>query len=51
MLITYHHRATSLLYLEETETTFKEVKRIPMDKPAGKCNLYNKVNRSEGTSH
>jgi mono/diheme cytochrome c family protein/WD40 repeat protein len=32
-------------------TTFKEVKRIPMDKPVGKYNLYNKINRSEGTSH
>ena len=31
--------------------TFKEVKRIPMDKPVGKYNLYNKINRSEGTSH
>ena len=31
--------------------TFKEVKRIPMDKPVGKYNLYNKITRSEGTSH
>ncbi|MBI3524245.1 MAG: cytochrome C oxidase Cbb3, partial [Betaproteobacteria bacterium] len=31
--------------------TFKEVKRIPMDKPIGKYNLYNKIMRSEGTSH
>ena len=31
--------------------TFKEVKRIPMDKPVGKYNLFNKLNRSEGTSH
>lgn len=31
--------------------TFQEVKRIPMDKPVGKYNLYNKINRSEGTSH
>ena len=31
--------------------TFKEVKRIPMDKPVGKYNLYNKISRSEGTSH
>ena len=31
--------------------TFKELKRIPMDKPVGKYNLYNKINRSEGTSH
>jgi mono/diheme cytochrome c family protein len=31
--------------------TFREVKRIPMDKPVGKYNLYNKIMRSEGTSH
>jgi mono/diheme cytochrome c family protein/DNA-binding beta-propeller fold protein YncE len=31
--------------------TFKEVKRIPMDKPVGKYNLFNKISRSEGTSH
>ncbi len=31
--------------------TFKEVKRIPMDKPVGKYNLHNKITRSEGTSH
>ncbi|MBP9714223.1 MAG: c-type cytochrome [Sterolibacterium sp.] len=31
--------------------TFKEVKRIPASKPVGKYNLFNKINRSEGTSH
>jgi mono/diheme cytochrome c family protein len=31
--------------------TLKEVKRIPASKPIGKYNLYNKINRSEGTSH
>lgn len=31
--------------------TFKEVKRIPMDKPVGKYNVWNKISRSEGTSH
>lgn len=31
--------------------TFKELKRIPMDKPVGKYNLHNKITRSEGTSH
>lgn len=31
--------------------TFKEVKRIPMDKPVGKYNLFNKISKSEGTSH
>jgi hypothetical protein len=29
----------------------KEVKRIPMKKPSGKYNVYNKITRSEGTSH
>jgi DNA-binding beta-propeller fold protein YncE len=31
--------------------TFREVKRIPMKKPVGKYNVYNKITRSEGTSH
>jgi DNA-binding beta-propeller fold protein YncE/cytochrome c553 len=31
--------------------TLKEVKRIPMQKPVGKYNVYNKISRSEGTSH
>jgi hypothetical protein len=31
--------------------TLKEVKRIPMNKPVGKYNLFNKITRSEGTSH
>lgn len=31
--------------------TLKEVKRIPMVKPSGKYNVYNKTTRSEGTSH
>ncbi len=31
--------------------TLEEVKRIPMNKPVGKYNLWNKINRSEGTSH
>ena len=32
-------------------TTFKEVKRLPMSKPVGKYNVFNKITRSEGTSH
>jgi mono/diheme cytochrome c family protein/DNA-binding beta-propeller fold protein YncE len=31
--------------------TLKEVKRIPLDKPVGKYNVFNKVTRSSGTSH
>ena len=31
--------------------TFEEVKRIPMKKPSGKYNVYNKTRRSAGTSH
>ncbi len=31
--------------------TLKEVKRLPMSKPVGKYNVWNKINRSEGTSH
>ena len=31
--------------------TFKEVKRLPMVKPSGKYNVFNKINLSDGTSH
>ncbi|NQV84750.1 MAG: c-type cytochrome [Rhodospirillales bacterium] len=31
--------------------TFKEIKRIPMSKPSGKYNVYNKIMLSAGTSH
>nr|WP_246490893.1 nitrite reductase [Chitinivorax tropicus] len=31
--------------------TWKEIKRIPMSKPVGKYNVYNKITRSAGTSH
>ena len=31
--------------------TFQEVKRLPMAKPVGKYNVWNKITRSEGTSH
>jgi len=32
-------------------STLREVKRIPMRKPSGKYNVYNKITRSTGTSH
>jgi len=31
--------------------TLREVKRLPMRKPIGKYNVWNKISRSEGTSH
>lgn len=31
--------------------TLREVKRLPMSKPIGKYNIWNKISRSEGTSH
>jgi hypothetical protein len=31
--------------------TLEEVKRIPMKKPVGKYNVWNKIMREEGTSH
>jgi len=31
--------------------TLKEIKRLPMKKPSGKYNVYNKIKRSSGTSH
>ena len=32
-------------------STLQEVKRLPMKKPSGKYNVFNKIMRSEGTSH
>lgn len=32
-------------------TTFEEVKRIPMSRPSGKYNVWNKITFSDGTSH
>jgi hypothetical protein len=31
--------------------SFEEVKRLPMRKPSGKYNVWNKIRHSEGTSH
>ncbi len=31
--------------------TLAEIKRLPMKKPSGKYNVYNKITRSSGTSH
>jgi uncharacterized FlaG/YvyC family protein len=31
--------------------TLEEIRRIPMSKPSGKYNVYNKIHRSAGTSH
>jgi dihydro-heme d1 dehydrogenase len=31
--------------------TLEEVKRLPMNKPSGKYNVYNKISHSAGTSH
>ncbi|WP_286019017.1 cytochrome D1 domain-containing protein [Candidatus Venteria ishoeyi] len=31
--------------------TLEEIKRIPMNKPSGKYNVYNKITLSAGTSH
>ncbi|MDV2496666.1 MAG: cytochrome D1 domain-containing protein, partial [bacterium] len=31
--------------------TLEEVKRIPMNKPSGKYNVYNKITYARGTSH
>jgi cytochrome c553 len=31
--------------------SFREIKRMPMKKPSGKYNVYNKITRSAGTSH
>lgn len=31
--------------------TLQEIKRLPMKKPVGKYNVWNKISKSEGTSH
>ena len=31
--------------------TFGEIKRLPMRRPVGKYNVFNKINYSSGTSH
>ena len=31
--------------------SLEEIKRIPMNKPSGKYNIFNKITRSEGSSH
>jgi mono/diheme cytochrome c family protein/DNA-binding beta-propeller fold protein YncE len=31
--------------------TFQEIKRLPMSRPSGKYNVWNKISFSEGTSH
>ena len=31
--------------------SLQEIKRIPMVKPSGKYNVYNKITKEEGTSH
>ncbi len=31
--------------------TLREIKRLPMNKPSGKYNIYNKITHSAGTSH
>lgn len=31
--------------------TLQEIKRLPMSKPVGKYNVFNKITKSEGTSH
>ena len=35
----------------EHKDTLKEMKCIPASKPVGKYNVWNKITRSEGTSH
>lgn len=42
--------ADGALVIYDAET-LREVKRIPMNKPSGKYNVYNKITRSSGTSH
>lgn len=42
--------AEGALIVYDTQT-LREIKRLPMRKPIGKYNVWNKITRSEGTSH
>ena len=48
LLSIWEHDGAVIVYDAET---LEEVRRIPMNKPVGKYNVYNKISRSEGTSH
>ncbi|MCB1909231.1 MAG: c-type cytochrome [Rhodocyclaceae bacterium] len=39
----------ALIYIDAD--TLKEIKRLPAARPVGKYNVYNKIHKSEGTSH
>lgn len=47
----WEHKADGGAIIVFDAKSFKEVKRLPMDKPVGKYNVWNKVTRSAGTSH
>ena len=59
LLIRSHHGRYAIASLWEKDgalifydaQTFQEIKRLPASRPVGKYNLFNKINRSEGTSH
>ena len=44
----WEHDGELVIYDAET---LREIKRLPMKKPSGKYNVYNKITRSAGTSH
>lgn len=48
-LVSIWHEDGALIVYDAT--TFAEVARIPMNKPSGKYNVFNKITRSAGTSH
>ncbi|MEK0085181.1 cytochrome D1 domain-containing protein [Benzoatithermus flavus] len=48
-LVSIMERDGALLVYDAT--TLQPVRRIPMNKPVGKYNVWNKISRSEGTSH
>ncbi|MGI9331744.1 MAG: cytochrome D1 domain-containing protein [Gammaproteobacteria bacterium] len=48
LLSIWDHDGAIVIY---DAATLKEVKRIPMNKPSGKYNVYNKISGSAGTSH
>ena len=48
LLSIWEHDGALVIY---DANSLEEIKRLPMKKPSGKYNVYNKITRSSGTSH
>ena len=48
LLRIWHNEGAMIVY---DANTLEEIKRLPMKKPSGKYNVYNKTHYERGTSH